>query len=210
MAVQATESSVAGARRLLAAAAIVTGALLLGACAGGWPAAGGEQPPEREPFTAGGPAGSSMEPTDVDASDVARVDAIRSRYDAQTTEQGETRLTVPDAVLFALDSAELLPQGRQALDEIAEVIGFHEEAPVAIHGHTDSLGSDAYNQGLSDRRAEAVRRYLVDHVGVDANRLTARGFGESQPAAPNTLPDGSDNPEGRERNRRVEILIDAG
>jgi OOP family OmpA-OmpF porin len=78
---------------------------------------------------------------------------------------------------------------------------------VRVDGHTDSVGSTAANQQLSDRRARSVVEYLVA-VGVDAGRLHPRGFGEAWPIAPNANPDGSDDPDGRARNRRVEVVIE--
>lgn len=214
------------ARRQVHLACLAAVMVLLGACQGngGEPGATGDDGDgsagsrpaadeqlvlaERDQFDVGDTPRSRLETTEVLGSQVERVDAIKSRYDAVVTEQGETRLTVPESVLFDFDSDQLRPEGRAALDEIAEVIAFHEGAPVAIHGHTDWIGSPAYNQGLSERRAEAVRAYLAGVGGVDPARLSAVGFGETQPVASNEHPDGSDNPEGRQANRRVEIVID--
>ena len=77
---------------------------------------------------------------------------------------------------------------------------------VRVEGHTDSKGSDAYNQRLSQRRAEAVVKYLIGK-GIDPSRLEAVGFGEGRPIAPNQNPDGSDNPTGRAKNRRTEFHV---
>jgi len=76
---------------------------------------------------------------------------------------------------------------------------------VTIEGHTDSIGSDSYNQRLSERRAQAVKAYLVSK-GVAASRLETVGKGEQEPVAPNTK-DGKDNPQGRAMNRRAELKI---
>lgn len=76
---------------------------------------------------------------------------------------------------------------------------------IRIVGHTDSKGSDEYNQKLSERRANAVRDYFISQ-GIDGNRLIAEGKGEAEPVAPNTV-DGKDNPDGRAENRRIELLI---
>jgi len=130
-----------------------------------------------------------------------------SEFDANETPEG-TVLTVPEQVLFDFNSAELRPEAESALADLAEVLRYYEGAPVEIRGHTDAIGSDADNQGLSDARAGAVLRHFVDAQGIDESLLSTRGFGESQPVAPNTNPDGSDNPEGRQANRRVEIVID--
>ncbi len=72
---------------------------------------------------------------------------------------------------------------------------------VEIQGHTDNIGSDAYNQKLSERRAQSVVTYLVQNFGIDISRLTAKGYGESKPIASN------DNAEGRALNRRVQFFI---
>ncbi|MBD2183248.1 OmpA family protein [Planktothrix sp. FACHB-1355] len=76
-----------------------------------------------------------------------------------------------------------------------------------IYGHTDSKGDDAYNEKLSQLRAAAVKYYLINVFKVQPNRLQTKGFGKIKPIAPNNNPDGSDNPTGREKNRRVEVLI---
>ena len=71
---------------------------------------------------------------------------------------------------------------------------------LSIEGHTDSQGDESFNLDLSDRRAASVRRYLVEEFGIDPNRLSSRGLGETQPVASN------DTPEGRQQNRRVELV----
>jgi photosystem I P700 chlorophyll a apoprotein A2 len=93
---------------------------------------------------------------------------------------------------------------------VAQVLRAHPGAPVRIEGHTDAKGGDAYNQGLSERRAESVKAWLVSNAGIDGTTVTTRGLGETQPIAPNAKPDGTDDPEGRQRNRRVEITVRTG
>jgi outer membrane protein OmpA-like peptidoglycan-associated protein len=78
---------------------------------------------------------------------------------------------------------------------------------VLIEGHTDGKGTHAYNMTLSDKRAASVKSWLVQNGGVVASRITTRGWGETKPVAPNKKPDGSDDPAGRQKNRRVEITI---
>jgi OOP family OmpA-OmpF porin len=92
------------------------------------------------------------------------------------------------------------------LDEAARILADNPRVKVTVEGHTDSIGSDAYNQRLSERRATAVKSYLVSR-GVAADRLDTVGYGESRPVAPNTTPDGKDNPEGRAMNRRAELKV---
>lgn len=120
---------------------------------------------------------------------------------------GDTVITLPETVLFDFDRHALRPDAVETLDDVVEVITYTDPAPVQIHGHTDTRGSTDYNQRLSARRADTVLRYLTG-AGVDEGRLTARGFGETRPVAPNEHDDGSDDPEGRARNRRVEIIIE--
>jgi outer membrane protein OmpA-like peptidoglycan-associated protein len=103
-------------------------------------------------------------------------------------------------VLFAFDSDALAESAPAELDRVIEAIQKEPRAQVTIEGHTDDVGTDEYNQALSERRAQAVVAYLVQK-GVDKSRLTARGYGKSRPAAVN----GGD--EGRRRNRRVEIVL---
>lgn len=101
---------------------------------------------------------------------------------------------------FELDSAELTAEARAVLDVVVEELMAHPHIAVEIGGHTDSSGSERYNQSLSTRRAQSVHDALVD-AGIDPARLTAIGYGESRPVADNATTDG------RERNRRVEMTI---
>lgn len=120
---------------------------------------------------------------------------------------GGTRKTVirlPADVLFAFGSAELAPAAQQAIAAVDDQIGSGGTGTVTIEGHTDAIGSDADNQALSERRAAAVRTALEAELG-SGYTYTSVGFGETEPVAPNTKPDGSDDPDGRALNRRVEI-----
>ncbi|MDH3255259.1 MAG: OmpA family protein [Acidobacteriota bacterium] len=105
-------------------------------------------------------------------------------------------------VLFAVDSALIGQDGQQRLGQVASVLNDFPKTAVVIQGHTDSTGSEEHNQGLSERRATAVRNDLAGR-GVAASRMTALGYGEGYPLASNETPDG------RARNRRVEILLKA-
>lgn len=98
-------------------------------------------------------------------------------------------------------------EGIAILDQAVDVLNRYPQVRVEVAGHTDAIGTDEYNQGLSERRAQIVYDYLTSH-GVDAGRLAGPvGYGESRPIAPNTNPDGSDNPEGRALNRRTELNV---
>jgi OOP family OmpA-OmpF porin len=102
---------------------------------------------------------------------------------------------------FDFDKATIKPEFEGVLDAGADVLKENPGVRVQVAGYTDSVGTDAYNQGLSERRANAVRDYLASH-GVDASRLTSVGFGESNPVADNATADG------RAQNRRVELNIE--
>lgn len=119
----------------------------------------------------------------------------------------EIRIALSADVLFDFDSSDIKPEAAAALGQVAALIRAQTNQPVRIEGHTDSKGSDAYNQALSENRALSVMDWLVDEEGLDGSGFETVGFGESQPAAPNELPDGSDDPDGRQKNRRVEIVI---
>ena len=110
-------------------------------------------------------------------------------------------------VNFDFDQATLRPDATAILDEAISILGRYPQLRVEVAGHTDSIGTEQYNQGLSERRAQAVYDYLGAH-GIGADRLVGPvGYGESRPIAPNTNPDGSDNPEGRASNRRTELNV---
>jgi len=118
----------------------------------------------------------------------------------------EMRIDLAADVLFDFDKADLLPKAEETLQKAADLIKQHTaKGVVRIEGHTDAKGGDAYNQKLSERRADAVKRWFEAH-GLHENFATA-GFGAKKPVAPNVKPDGSDDPEGRAKNRRVEIVV---
>jgi outer membrane protein OmpA-like peptidoglycan-associated protein len=117
----------------------------------------------------------------------------------------EERLRVGSDFLFDFDRAEIRPEAAPALTEVARHVAAATRKAM-IEGHTDAKGTDSYNQALSERRAQAVRTALVA-LGLPETRLAVRGFGKSRPVAPNQHPDGSDDPEARQKNRRVEIVL---
>jgi OOP family OmpA-OmpF porin len=111
-----------------------------------------------------------------------------------------TKVTYAADAFFDFDKAVLKPEGRAKLDDlVGKIQGINLEVIIAV-GHTDSVGSDAYNQRLSVRRAEAVKAYLVSK-GIERNRVYTEGKGEKQPVADNKTA------EGRAKNRRVEIEV---
>lgn len=110
-------------------------------------------------------------------------------------------ITLSGSVLFASNQATLLPAARSRLDQVSDVLLTTRERNLSIEGYTDSRGSDSHNLDLSQRRADAVRDYLVQR-GYEADRVKSRGLGEGSPVADNA------SVEGRANNRRVEIVIE--
>lgn len=122
------------------------------------------------------------------------------------TTKCEERLRVGSDFLFDFDRADVRAEAAPALASLQDrVTAAGKKA--TIEGHTDAVGSDGYNQKLSERRAAAVRNALVGR-GLAPDSLATQGYGESRPVAANENADGSDNPQGRAKNRRVEVVID--
>lgn len=139
-------------------------------------------------------------------SSLARVDALKSELGAVETERG-TVVSLPGDVTFDFNEATIRADARPTLDRVAELIGASEgTGSISIEGHSDSRGDDAYNRKLSQARAEAVKAYLVEK-GVATERLATLGLGETRPVAPNAKADGTDDEAGRQRNRRVEVIL---
>ena len=115
------------------------------------------------------------------------------------------RLTI--RVNFDFDKSTIRKDAEAELKKAINFLGKYPDSRIELEGHTDSIGTEQYNQKLSERRAEAVRQYLIKKGAAKEARISAKGYGESRPIAPNKTKDGKDNPEGRAENRRVEILI---
>jgi outer membrane protein OmpA-like peptidoglycan-associated protein len=119
----------------------------------------------------------------------------------EVVRQGDNiTLDMPGNVTFAFDSASLNSQFYPVLDKVAETLKEYDKSVVEVAGHTDSTGSDSYNQTLSERRANSVADYLSSH-GMPRTRMVTIGAGEAHPVASN------DTEEGRSENRRVELTI---
>ncbi len=114
-------------------------------------------------------------------------------------------VNLPD-ILFDFNRATLRPEAREVLSKLSGILLVTQDARLSVEGHADSIGTEEYNQRLSESRAQSVRDYLVAN-GLSADLVTAQGFGETKPIAANTKPDGRDDPAGRQKNRRVEIVI---
>ena len=122
-------------------------------------------------------------------------------YNVIATDGGKAILVnLPDGVTFDVGSYTLKPEFRTTLDQVAQSLNEYPNSLIDVYGHTDSTGSDAYNQTLSENRARTVANYLMSR-GVPAARIRSQGFGESMPVADNTTE------AGRMKNRRVEIKI---
>jgi outer membrane protein OmpA-like peptidoglycan-associated protein len=119
----------------------------------------------------------------------------------------EIRVELPGDVLFDFDKTNLKPAAQETLQKVATIIRSKSKGAVLINGYTDSKGNDPYNQRLSEGRANSVKQWLTTQGGISRVTLQTRGFGKANPVAPNTKPDGSDNPDGRAKNRRVEVVI---
>jgi outer membrane protein OmpA-like peptidoglycan-associated protein len=110
------------------------------------------------------------------------------------------KLTFASGILFDVDKADLRPEAQSNLNDLSRILNKYPDTNILIEGHTDSDGSDDYNQTLSDRRAGSVVHYL-SQGGVATARMSAIGYGERQPVADNSTTDG------KQRNRRVEVAI---
>ena len=155
--------------------------------------------------TGGDALASTLESTEVENSEL-NISKTLSDLDAKQTDEGLV-INLPENILFDFDKSEIKNQAEPTLRKINELLKYYKDSPMQINGHTDSKGSDSYNQQLSEKRANAVKEYLAKNFEADANRLKTKGFGESKPIAENEA-NGADNPEGREKNRRVEVIIE--
>lgn len=119
----------------------------------------------------------------------------------------EVRIDLAADVMFDFDRAVILPAAEETLERAAAIIRERGGSLVRIEGHTDAKGDDAYNQRLSQARAEAVRAWLTGPGKLAGVTFEVKGLGETRPIAPNAKADGGDDPEGRRRNRRVEVVV---
>jgi len=113
---------------------------------------------------------------------------------------------VLENVYYDFNKATLKPESFPALDSLVSLLNFYPKMVIEVSAHTDSKGAAEYNLSLSDKRAKSVVDYLITK-GIDAARLQSKGYGETAPVAPNTTPEGRDNPEGRAKNRRTEFKV---
>ncbi len=111
------------------------------------------------------------------------------------------QVDLPADVLFDFDKSDIRSDAAQALSKLAIIIRAQPKGPVHLEGHTDSIGDNAYNQKLSERRAGSVRNWLIEKEGIDLSRLITKGWGETRPVASN------DTEANRQRNRRLQAVI---
>ena len=151
---------------------------------------------------AGGAVGNYM---DKQAQELKRAleDELRAEYvTLERLDRDTIKLSLSSEASFDVDRTDIKSAFRPALQRVADVMRRYDQTVVHAVGHTDSTGSDAYNQGLSERRANAVADYLSANADVPRSVFTTSGMGESQPVATN------ETAEGRQLNRRVEITIE--
>lgn len=170
----------------------------------------GDGVPDYRDWCAGTPAGVEVDsrgcPLDSDGDGVPDYldecpnTPANTRVDERGCPMAGSMLHTIEGVNFEFDSAQLKPSAKATLDQAVRVLRDNPGVSVAIEGHTDSTGPDAYNQGLSERRARSVRDYLVAN-GISAGSLRVVGKGESSPVASN------DNAAGRAQNRRVDLVV---
>jgi len=118
----------------------------------------------------------------------------------------EKKSFVLERIYFDYKKADLKSESKLQLDSLVAILNEYPAMMIEVNAHTDSIGSNQYNLDLSDARARSVLNYLIQK-GISKSRLKSKGYGESMPLEPNSKPDGSDNPEGRARNRRCAFTI---
>ncbi|MGC1242865.1 MAG: OmpA family protein [Chryseosolibacter sp.] len=116
------------------------------------------------------------------------------------------KIFVLENIYYELDKAEIRPDAAKELDKLVQILVDNPEIKIELSSHTDSIATVEYNMDLSQRRAESAVNYITQR-GIGPDRMVAKGYGELRPIARNTNPDGTDNPEGRQRNRRTEFKI---
>ncbi|MDQ3314471.1 MAG: OmpA family protein [Verrucomicrobiota bacterium] len=137
------------------------------------------------------------------------LDLEKARQELRMQESAQSlSMNLSGDVLFDYDKAALKPAAEEALKKVAVVLSQFPESKVRVEGFTDAKGGKSVNLPLSRDRATAVKDWLVKNGGVSATNISAQGFGEDNPVAPNTSADGSDDPVGRAKNRRVSIVVE--
>lgn len=186
-------------------------ALLVSACSGG-----GDPATENGAATnvavadASAPAdvatGNAVAPRGGMTAQVSALTGNVSGLNTRVTDMGLV-IDLPSDALFEYDKAELTPAAETELRKAAELIRASPPGSIQVIGHTDSDGNDAYNQTLSEARAKTVADWFGQQVGVRQRQFAVSGKGETAPIAPSATADGKDDPAGRAKNRRVEVIV---
>ncbi len=137
----------------------------------------------------------------------AAIEAEKQKITDEAAIRDVITIQLQGEVLFDFGKSKIRPGSEATLDKVAAVLKQFPDGKIAIVGHTDAVGSAETNLALSKARAAAVREWLATKGGLDEKQIAVDGQGEAQPIAPNEFGDGSDNPAGRQKNRRVEIKI---
>lgn len=190
--------------------AVALTGLLLTACSGKDDGAGSgntAQPrADAAPTAAPSPTVTAPTPQGNLTGQVSSLSSAVSGLNVRVTDTA-TIVDLPADTLFAFDKADLTPDATVQLGKAAELIRAAPPGAIRVVGHTDSKGDDAYNQRLSEARARAVADWFGQQVGVRQRAFDVTGVGEGAPIAPNETADGKDDPAGRAKNRRVELII---
>jgi outer membrane protein OmpA-like peptidoglycan-associated protein len=183
----------------------LTGLLLLAACSGkdGGTGSGNTAQPETAVEIPATPAPSAQGNL---TGQVSSLTSAVSGLNIRVTDTA-TIIDLPADTLFEFDKADLTPDARAQLQKATEMIRKAPPGTIAIVGHTDSKGDDRYNQRLSEARARTVAHWFGQQVGMRQRPFDVTGMGERSPIAPNESADGADDPAGRAKNRRVEVII---
>jgi outer membrane protein OmpA-like peptidoglycan-associated protein len=196
-------SSVSSLPRLLLTLSLATIAISAGsACAAKKP----PEPPPPPPVDVNVPAPPARPMPTVNRQLLEEVK--KAGLEAREVDEGVI-IYLPTVFLFEFDKAVVTVDAKKQLRDVGKLLigEVAENRRVTVEGHADAVGTRAYNRSLSDRRAAAVIQELVA-AGVKSERISKRVFGEDKPLEPNRRPDGTDNPEGRAKNRRVALLIE--
>lgn len=153
----------------------------------------------------GAPQEMQQAQEDMSNADSAQVESIEGISVTET--EKEITIDLSSDILFDFNKWSIRSDASRALAAAEKILRKHPKAHINLEGHTDSVGSDRYNKDLSMKRALSVREWFIENGDIPARRFKPIGLGETRPVAPNAHPDGSDNPEGRQKNRRVTIVV---
>lgn len=134
------------------------------------------------------------------------IDGVLKDLGATVTPQ-QIRFELSADVLFDSDKITLRPQASETLRKVAQVVSGTPNAPLLIEAHTDNKGAHPSNMKLSENRAAALKQWVIANTGIKPPLVRTAGWGDTRPVAPNAHPDGSDNPQGRQSNRRLEVTL---